>query len=120
MTNSASTAAIGERNFGTAVVIYALYFVSYFTGGFLALVGVIVAHMKADEADPTVRSHYIYQMRTFWYGLVMLIIGVPLAFVGIGIPILVWCFVWTLIRCIKGFLAAQEKRAIPKPATLLW
>jgi len=118
--NDTSSAAIGERSFGAAVLIYALYFISYFTGGFLALVGVIIAYMKADEADPAVRSHYTYQKRTFWYGLVMLIIGAPLAFVGIGILILIWFVVWSLIRCTKGFMAAQEKRAMPYPSTLLW
>ena len=104
MTNNATPIATGEKNFSTVMVIYVLYFISYFTGGFLALVGVIAAHMKADDADLAVRSHYTYQMRTFWYGLVTLIIGVPLAFVGIGIPILIWCFVWTLVRCINSRL----------------
>jgi hypothetical protein len=39
-----------------AAVVYVLYLVGYFTG-ISALAGVIIAHVKVDDADPVLRSH---------------------------------------------------------------
>ena len=80
-----------------AVVIYLLYFVGYFTG-ISALIGVIIAHVKVEESEPVLRSHYRFLIRTFWIGLAYLAIGIPLCLVLIGFPIAVWWFVWSAIR----------------------
>jgi uncharacterized membrane protein len=40
-----------------AAGVYVLYGVAYFTG-ITALIGVIIAHMKVDDTDPALRSHY--------------------------------------------------------------
>jgi len=102
-----------------AVVVYALYGIGYFTG-ITALIGVIIAHVKVDDADPVVRSHYQFQIRTFWIGLLYLAIGVVLSVVLIGVPILVWWFVWSLVRIIKGGLLLMEDRPIVNPASWLF
>jgi uncharacterized membrane protein len=109
----------GTNDYSIPVIIYVLYFIGFFTA-LTALIGVIMAHVKASEADPDTLTHYRYQMRTFWFGLLMVIIGGVLAIVIIGWLILAWWFIWTLVRSIKGFLAAQERRPIPNPETLLW
>ena len=100
-----------------AIGIYALYGVGYFTE-ISALVGVIIAHVKLDdETDPVLRSHYAFQIRTFWIGLLYLAIGFLLGFVLIGFLVLGWWLVWSLIRIIKGFIALNECKPIadPKP-----
>jgi uncharacterized membrane protein len=66
-----------------AVVVYVLYCVGYFTG-ISALIGVIIAHVKVDDVDPVLRSHYRFQIRTFWIGLLYLAIGIPLCVALIG------------------------------------
>ena len=68
-----------------AVVVYAIYGLSYFTG-ISALIGLIIAYVKIDDADPMLRSHYRFQIRTFWIGLLYLAVGIPLCAVLIGIP----------------------------------
>lgn len=104
-----------------AVVVYGLYGLGYFTA-ISALIGVIIAHLKVDEdnTDPVLRSHYRFQIRTFWIGLLYLAIGIPLCVVLIGIPILVWWFVWSLIRIVKGFLLVIERRPIVNPRSWLF
>ena len=86
----------------------------------MALIGVIIAHVKVEDADPVLRSHYRFQIRTFWIGLLYLVIGIPLCMVMIGIPILAWWFPWSLIRNIKGIVALNEHRAIANPASWLF
>ena len=102
-----------------ALVVYLLYCGGYFTG-ISALIGVIIAHVKVDDPDPVLRSHYRFQIRTFWIGLLYLAIGVPLCLVLIGIPILAWWFIWSLIRTVKGILLLNEHKLIANPRSWLF
>jgi uncharacterized membrane protein len=102
-----------------AVIVYVLYCVGYFTG-LSALIGVIIAHLKVEDTDPVLRSHYRFQIRTFWIGLLYLAIGIPLSFVLIGIPILIWWFVWSLIRIVKGLIQINEHKPIADPTSWLF
>jgi uncharacterized membrane protein len=102
-----------------ALIVYVLYCVAYFTG-ISALVGVIIAHVKVDGAEPMLQSHYRFQIRTFWIGLMYLVIGVPLSFVLIGLPVLAWWFLWSLIRIVKGIVLLNEHEPIANPRSWLF
>ena len=102
-----------------AMSIYVLYGIGYFTG-ISALIGVVMAHVKVEDADPVMRSHYQFQIRTFWIGFLYITIGFALSLVLIGIPILIWWFVWSLIRIVKGAIAANEARPIANPRSWLF
>ena len=102
-----------------AVAVYLLYGAGYFTV-ISALIGVIIAHVKVDDADSVLRSHYQFQIRTFWIGLLYNAIGIPLCMVLIGFPILVWWLVWSLIRIIKGIMAINEGKPIANPRSWLF
>jgi hypothetical protein len=52
-----------------ALIVYILYLVAYFTG-ITAVIGVIIAHVQIGSADPLLASHYRFQIRTFWIGVV--------------------------------------------------
>jgi uncharacterized membrane protein len=102
-----------------ALIVYILYFVGYFTG-FTALVGVIIAHVQVGEADPLLRSHYQFQIRTFWVGVLYIAIGVLLSVIVIGIAVLFWWFVWSLVRNVKGVLALNEGKPIGSPTSWMF
>ena len=102
-----------------AVAVYLLFGASYFTG-ISVLIGVIIAHLKVDDADPMLRSHYMFQIRTFWIGLLYLAIGFALCVVLIGFLILAWWFIWSLIRVIKGVLLLTEHKPIVDPKSWLF
>ena len=102
-----------------AVAVYVLYGVGYFTG-ISALIGVIIAHLKIDDADPVLQSHYRFQIRTFWIGLAYLAISFPLCLVLIGFPLMVWWFVWSVIRIVKGALLLTEHKPIANPKSWLF
>ena len=102
-----------------AVIVYVLYCVGYVTA-ISALIGVIIAHVKVDDADPVLRSHYRFQIRTFWIGLLYLAIGIPLSLVLIGMPILAWWLLWSLIRIIKGIILVNECKPIANPGSWLF
>ena len=102
-----------------AVGVYLLYIAGYFTG-ISALIGVIIAHVKVDDTDPVLRSHYQFQIRTFWIGLLYNLTGIPLCFVLIGFPILAWWLVWSLIRIIKGITLLNDGKPIAMPRSWLF
>ena len=102
-----------------ALAVYILYLVGFFTA-ITALVGVIIAYAQIDKAGDMLRSHYRFQIRTFWIGLLYVVIGALSAIVVVGFFILLWWFIWTLVRCVKGLLALNEHRPIPNPGSWLF
>jgi uncharacterized membrane protein len=102
-----------------ALIVYILYFAAYFTG-ITSLVGVIIAHVQIDSADELLRSHYRFQIRTFWIGLLYLVVGTILTLVIVGIAILFWWFVWSLVRNVKGVLTLNENRPIANPGSWMF
>jgi uncharacterized membrane protein len=102
-----------------AIGVYVLYLLGYFTG-ISALIGVILAHIKVDDRDPVLRSHYQFQIRTFWIGLLYLTIGTLLCVVLVGFLILAWWFLWSLIRIIKGMVMINEGQPIANPESWLF
>ena len=99
---------------GLAFVVYLLYFAGYFNG-ITNIIGVIIAHVQAGTADPVARSHLRFQIRTFWIGLLYILIGLALVLAVVGIFVLIWWFVWSLVRNIKGILALNKGRPIADP-----
>jgi uncharacterized membrane protein len=107
------------------LIVYLLYFAAYITG-ITALIGVIIAYIKAPDANPPLRSHYQFQIRTFWIGLLYLVVGTVLALVGIGFvavigfALLLWWLIWSLVRNVKGALALNENKPIQNPASWMF
>jgi uncharacterized membrane protein len=102
-----------------AFAVYVLYFAGYLTG-ITAIIGVIIAHVKVGTADPLLRSHYEWQIRTFWIGLLYLFAGAILAFILVGFLIWLWWLIWSLVRTIKGILALNENRPVADPRSWMF
>jgi uncharacterized membrane protein len=102
-----------------ALIVYALYFAAYFTG-ITWIIGVIIAHVRVGSAEPLLQSHYRFQIRTFWIGVLYVAVGCLLIVILIGFAVLLWCFIWSLVRNIKGVLALNEGRPIADPASWMF
>lgn len=100
------------QNSSLAMIVYVLYLVGFCTG-ITALVGVILAYVnRGNEPSSLVRSHFDYQIKTFWWGLLWLTIGWITVWFMVGFVVwLVWA-VWTLYRCIKGLSALNRNEAV--------
>ena len=91
------------------MVVYVLQVLSVFVG-ITAIVGVIINYVKRDEAVGTLyESHFDWQIRTFWWGLVWSILGFILLF-AFGLGLLVWFVagIWAIYRVVKGFLKLND------------
>ena len=110
--------SINAEDAGSAKLVYILYLVSV-VFGVTSIIGVIMAYINKDEAPEWLQSHYQFQIRTFWIGLLYGTIGMILTVVLIGWIVLMFALVWLVIRCIKG-LQTLRKEAHPDPASWMF
>ena len=98
------------RNVATAV--YALQ-AAGFLFGITWLIAVIIDYVKRDDAAGSwLESHFRWQIRTFWWGLLWGLIGGILLLVLIGYLVLAANAVWIIYRIVKGWLRLSEKREV--------
>jgi uncharacterized membrane protein len=104
---------------GLALIVYILYLAGFLTG-ITPIIGVIIAYIQSDTADPIARSHFQFQIRTFWILLLYVVAGLVLIVVGVGVLILLWSLVWSIVRNIKGILALNENKPIADPQSWMF
>jgi uncharacterized membrane protein len=91
-------------------LVYILYALSYFTG-VSAIVGIIINNVKKDDVAGTwLESHFRWQIRTFWFGLLWAVIGMLTAFIVVGFAILFANFCWIIYRIVKGWLNLNDNK----------
>ncbi|HDP88396.1 MAG TPA: hypothetical protein ENN42_00305 [Thioalkalivibrio sp.] len=104
---------------GTAKIVYILYLVGIVVG-VTGIVGVVMAYINRREAPDWLQSHYTFQIRTFWIGLLYLFIGTLTVGLVIGAFILLFWLVWLIIRCVKGMQYLDKQQAHPQPETWMF
>jgi len=100
-------------------VVYFLYLASLVLG-ITGLIGVIIAYMNKGDAPTWAKSHFQYQIRTFWIGILASLIGAATVAIGIGFLIMLAVLIWLIVRCIKGLKAYGTEAPIENPTTWLW
>ena len=123
-----------EESMTGPLLVYAAYLLSIPTGGISTIIGLILAYVMKSDAGPAVFSHYAFQIRTFWLGLLaiplgvlLIVLGVPLLLVGgIGVlPMIVGGLmaggvtIWFYVRSIIGLVRAIEGRGYANYRTWL-
>jgi uncharacterized membrane protein len=101
-----------QKTKNVALVVYVLYALS-FLYGITAIAGVVIAYIKRDDVRGTwLESHFAWQIRTFWWGLVWTAVGVVLALVAVGFLILFAVWIWAIYRVVKGWLRLNDGREV--------
>ena len=104
--------------FGAASIIGAFVF------GWPSIIAVIINYVKRNEVRGTyLDSHFSWQIRTFWWALLMsaiiAVLGFTLAVVLIGFAIWIIGFfvlgIWAIYRIARGWLALMDRRPMPLP-----
>jgi uncharacterized membrane protein len=79
-----------------------------------------MAYINKSEAPDWLKTHYQFQIRTFWIGLLYVLIGMVSSVILIGYLVLLFWVVWLVIRCVKGMKSLDQKEAHPDPAGWLF
>ena len=104
--------------FGAASIIGAFVF------GWPSIIAVIINYVKRSEVRGTyLDSHFSWQIRTFWWALLMsaiiAVLGFTLAIVLIGFAIWIVGFfvlgIWAIYRIARGWMALMDRRPMPLP-----
>ena len=96
-------------------IVYALQIASFLLG-FTLIVAVIINYVQRDEVAGTwLESHFRWQIRTFWYSLLWLGVGLATLIVVVGFFVLMGSALWMLYRAIKGWLSLEEGKAMYAP-----
>jgi uncharacterized membrane protein len=108
------------RSDTSAKIIYVLYLLSLGLG-FTHVVGVVMAYMNVGDAPEPLRTHYRFQIRTFWLSLLYGLVG-GLLILALGLGLLVWAFmgVWLVVRCVKGLKYLDRGEPYANATTWLW
>lgn len=89
-------------------LIYGLYALSFLIG-ITCIVAIVMNYIKLDDARGTwLESHFRWQMRTFWFGLLWGVIGGVTSFILVGVPILIATAIWVIYRIVKGWLNLND------------
>ena len=95
------------------LTVYILQAASLFVG-VTAIVGIVINYLKRDDTRGTLyESHFLWQMRTFWWGLLGLVLGYLTVFLLVGFLILFAVYVWLIYRVVKGFLNLNDGKPMP-------
>jgi uncharacterized membrane protein len=99
---------------GTATIVGA------FLTGWPSIIAVILNYAKrSDVAGSYLDSHFSWQIRTFWYSALWVVIGLVLFATVIGIPLAIVVFIavslWILYRIVRGWLALLERKPMDVP-----
>jgi uncharacterized membrane protein len=106
-----------ERLKTFTTVVYALQAASFLLG-ITALIALILNYVKRDDVRGTwLESHFRWQIRTFWFGLLWGVIGAILLLVLVGWFVLVADGIWIIYRIVKGWLDLYEGKPMYRAAT---
>jgi uncharacterized membrane protein len=107
-----------------ARTIYILFVVGWLIPIIAPIVGVIMAYMNREDAPAWVQTHYQMQIRTFWIGLLYLVISLVISAVTslifIGWLLALLTLIWWIARCVKGLQAIFAGAPYENPTTWLW
>jgi uncharacterized membrane protein len=94
----------------TTLIVYVLQTIAMFTA-IPMIIAVIINYIRLDEARGTwLHSHFRWQIRTFWFGLLFYVISVVLHLILIGylIGLIVW--IWQAYRIAKGWIQLSNHK----------
>ena len=92
--------------------------VTAFLTGWPSILAVVLNYIKRGEARGTyLESHFRWQIRTFWFALLWVVVAWLLVFTLIGIPLAIAVVsiagLWVLYRVARGWLRLNDKLAMP-------
>ncbi len=97
-----------QKNITT--MVYALQAISFLVG-ITFIIAVVVNYVKKDDVQGNwLESHFRWQIRTFWFGLLWTFIGLLTLLFVIGYFILMANGIWLIYRIVKGWLRLNDNK----------
>jgi len=99
-------------------LIGSAFVITAFLTGWPSIIAIIINYTKRNAVrDTYLDSHFNWQIRTFWFAFLWMILAVILFITVLGIAlsyiITVSAGIWISYRIIRGWLALNEGRPMP-------
>ena len=112
----ASHVVYGLHSFAIVIgILGAPTVIGGFVGSVPSIIAVIINYVKRGSARGSwLESHYRWQIRTFWYALLWLVVAIVLLMTVIGVPfgfgLLAVATAWLIYRIARGWLRLLDRR----------
>jgi len=98
-------------------LVSAAFIVTAFLSGWPSIIAVVLNYMNQGEVRGSwLESHFRWQLRTFWFALLWVIVALMMALTLIGIPVAIALMlgvgVWVLYRLARGWSALSAERPL--------
>ncbi len=108
------TNATTEKNLQSLInittVVYALQAAAFLVG-ITWIVAVVINYVKREDVAGTwLASHFRWQIRTFWFGLLWGVLGAIMLLILVGYFVLVANAIWIIYRIVKGWLRLNDRK----------
>ncbi len=117
-----------REDISVAIAVYVLYLLPFFI---TPLVGLILAYVSQETASPMLKSHFTFQIRSFWLlvagiaiAAMVLIFSIIPAILLVGIPSLVLSIaalaalpILFVLRTVVGLVFLAKGEAYPRPTS---
>ena len=91
-------------------LIYALYAASFLIG-ITSIVAIVMNYIKKEDVAGTfLESHFRWQIRTFWFGMLWGVLGALTFVLVIGWFVLIANGIWIIYRIAKGWLRLNDNK----------
>jgi len=92
--------------------------VGSFVSGLPSIVAVILNYLKRGEVRGTwLDSHFRWQIRTFWFALLWIVVALLLMLtvflIPLGLVVVVGAGLWVIYRVVRGWLALKDRSSMP-------
>jgi uncharacterized membrane protein len=99
-------------------IISTTLIITAFLTGWPSIIAVILNYAKRSDARGTfLESHFRWQIRTFWFAVLWMLIGGLLMLTLIGIPaailVLIGAGLWVFYRIVRGWLRLNDRQPMP-------
>jgi uncharacterized membrane protein len=96
-------------------ILSAATIVGAFVFGIPSIIAVVINYLRRAEASGTfVESHFRWQIRTFWFSLLWIVIAGVLFITILGIPfamiLIIAAGLWAIYRIARGWLVLRDRR----------
>ncbi len=96
-------------------LVYALQALAFFVG-LTYIVALIINYVKLpDVAGTWLASHFRWQIRTFWFSLLWLVLGGVTLILVVGYFVWLANAVWVIYRIVKGWLSLNDRKPMYAP-----
>ena len=94
------------------LVAYVLHLVGSIAG-VTSIIGLILNYVRRDRYGSFFDSHHRWMIRSFWWAILWIVIGICTTFILIGWVILGLVWLWYVYRHVRGLIALANGEPMP-------